>query len=152
MIDIVTTLQYDEGVKYHAYLDTMDIVTCGTCQSDPALEILHRHIKVGDTITNTEVTALLNKDLARVNDDLHHNITGYATMSDEYKVVLQNLCFNMGIGDLLKFKTFLGALRAGDTQLAIRSLKGSRYYGQVRNRADRQIMVLNGLVPPEYIG
>ena len=58
-------------------------------------------------------------------------------LSDEKMRVLANMCFNLGITRLLKFRKFLAALEAGDFETAGEEMMDSKWATQVGARATR---------------
>ena len=58
-------------------------------------------------------------------------------LGDEKMRVLANMCFNLGITRLLKFRKFLAALEAGDFETAGEEMIDSKWATQVGARATR---------------
>ena len=58
------------------------------------------------------------------------------------RMVLCDMCFNMGIKGLLKFKLFLEAIEDVDYQTAAEELLNSKYATQVPNRAKRNAQLV----------
>jgi GH24 family phage-related lysozyme (muramidase) len=60
--------------------------------------------------------------------------------------VLCDLCFNLGIKGLTKFKKFLQAVDDSDYEEAALELKKSKYFTQVPNRAKRNIKLVLSVI------
>lgn len=146
-------LESDEGSKTTVYLDPVGLKTVGighNLVADKALHILHREMHVGEKITPEQITSLYEYDMAKVRNNLVEKIPGYATLQDKYKIILQNMCFNLGLGGVLKFVNMLKAMRNDDDVGVINSILHSQYAKQVPQRAKRMISIVNNQTPEEY--
>lgn len=131
-------LKIDEGVKYEIYLDHLGLPTFGVghliIQSDP------EHGKpVGTPITEERVRACFDRDLETSIRECN-NLYGegnFGKLPDEVQQVLVNMMFNMGRPRLSGFKKFNAAIEAGDFKTAAVEGRDSRWYNQVKNRAER---------------
>lgn len=153
MININKMLSYDEGYKLTVYNCSEGFATCGTGHNliaDPATSILKRHLKVGDKITEAEAIQLFAHDLEKVQAGIQAKIPYFNTLPINYQIVITNMTFQMGIGGVLQFKRMLAAMRIEDTAAIVNSMKGSKWYKQTTNRANRLISVINGVIPKEY--
>lgn len=123
-----------EGLSLDIYRCTSGKVTVGV-----------GHNLEDKPITKEAAMFILEDDLRDCFLDLNRNIEGWTELSDVRKAVLVDMCFNMGIGSLLKFKKFLAALKDGDYQLAASEMLDSRWSKQVGKRSERlaQMMVSN---------
>ena len=137
-------LKIDEGVKYEIYNDHLGYPTFGighlVLESDP------EHGKpVGTPVSKERVIECFEKDIESVFADLERNMPWASDQPENIKRVLANMCFNLGITRLLKFKKFLGALESKDYKTASEEMMDSRWATQVGPRADRlKQRVLNG--------
>jgi lysozyme len=153
IIDIERMIASDEGKKLIAYLDTKGILTVGighNLAADPALGILGRTLRLGQAITDSECSLLFRRDLGNVMEDLD-KITNYAKLDTKYQFILINMCFNMGITRLLKFKGMIKYMRANMTDGVVSSIKGSAYAKQLPNRSARMVLLARGIVPDGYL-
>lgn len=152
-MDIKRMIAVDEGYSQKVYICPAGKKTVAyghNLDADPALHILHRKLNKGDVITQEQAEALYDYDIAKVTANLTSKIEGFNTLPERYKVVLTNMTYNLGLGGVLQFKQMLKAMRAGDDAGVVRSIKGSRYYKQVTNRANRMVKLIEGIVPKEY--
>ena len=87
-------------------------------------------------ITEEEAMVLLGNDISRVVSELDQNIPAFANLNQIRQRVLIDMCFNLGISRLLKFRRMLAALDAGDFSKAADEMMDSRWARQVGKRAD----------------
>jgi lysozyme len=87
-------------------------------------------------ITEEEAMVLLGNDISRVVSELNQNIPAFANLNQIRQRVLVDMCFNLGISRLLKFRRMLAALDAGDFSKAADEMMDSRWARQVGKRAD----------------
>lgn len=88
-----------------------------------------------DEISEDDAYALLEEDLERVYDQLARKFPWFTSCELYVQAVLLDMTFNMGIGDISKFKDMLAACKAGDDAKMIAEMKDSRWYKQVGNRS-----------------
>lgn len=93
-------------------------------------------------IKKAEAEMLLQNDMEDVFVFLDQHIPMWKYEAFNIRLVLCDLCFNLGIKGLLKFKKFLRAIDESDYELAAEELKASKYYNQVANRAKRNINLI----------
>jgi len=130
---LMQQLKRHEGVKYDLYLCTAGKQTIG----------VGRNLDdVG--ITDDEAMYLLGNDIKRVGEELEARVSILPTLSENRKVVLMNMTFNLGINRLLKFKNFFAALEDKDYQKAADEMLDSIWAKQVGKRASElaNIMVV----------
>lgn len=124
----------DEGYRQFVYQDTMGIPTIG----------IGRNLKaVGVSLDEAEY--LLANDIARAWAALIKALPWIIGLDSVRQNVLCNMCFNMGIAGLLKFKRFLEAMRLVRFEDAAAEMLDSQWAKQVGARAHRLAdMVLTG--------
>lgn len=88
-------------------------------------------------ISREAAFTLCKNDIARCVDTLRKKILFYDNLDCERQYALIDLCFNMGIANLLKFKRMLSALASGYYDKASDELLNSKYADQVGKRAKR---------------
>ena len=79
----------------------------------------------------------LNNDIETVCDELNRNMPWWKNLSEERQLVMANMCFNLGVTRLLKFKNFLAAMEKEDWDKAAVEMLDSRWAIQVGPRAIR---------------
>lgn len=138
-------LRTDEAVRYTVYFDSNGIPTTGVGHNLRA-----KPLPNGWTypLNDVQVTTLLLND---VQEDavapLDKHLPWWAQMDAVRQRVIANMCFNMGINELLTFHNTLAAMQSGDYAAAEAGMKASAWYGQVGQRAVRLChMMLTGTV------
>lgn len=127
-------LKRHEGLEYRLYKCTQGKQTIGVGRNLDDLGI-----------SEDEAMFMLDNDLARIETELEKNIPMLSGLSDNRKIVLMNMAFNLGISRLLQFKNMLGALAQHDYKTASEEMLNSRWSEQVGNRAkELSEMMLNG--------
>ena len=124
--DLKEMLIKNEGIKLHPYKCTSGYLTIG----------VGRNIEQNG-ITSAEAEMLLVNDMDGVFADLDRNIPFWQSMPYNVRLVLCDLCFNLGIKKLCRFTKMLEALEERDFELAGEELLDSTYAVQVKKRADR---------------
>tara|TARA_R110000765_G_scaffold175563_1_gene280443 strand:+ start:838 stop:1284 length:447 start_codon:yes stop_codon:yes gene_type:complete len=133
---LIQELILDEGYKYETYEDHLGFLTLGVghlvLDTDPEFKQ-----PVGTPIGEERILECLNNDIDTVCNELDRNIPWWKELGDEKMRVLANMCFNLGITRLLKFRKFLAALEAGDFETAGEEMIDSKWATQVGARATR---------------
>lgn len=133
---LIQELILDEGYKYETYEDHLGFLTLGVghlvLDTDPEI-----NKPVGTPVSEERVLECLNNDIETVCDELNRNMPWWKELSDEKMRVLANMCFNLGITRLLKFRKFLAALESGDFETAGEEMMDSKWATQVGARATR---------------
>ena len=133
---LIQELILDEGYKYETYEDHLGFLTLGVghlvLDTDPEIDK-----PVGTPVSEERVLECLNNDIETVCDELNRNMPWWKELSDEKMRVLANMCFNLGITRLLKFRKFLAALESGDFETAGEEMMDSKWATQVGARATR---------------
>ena len=125
MIDILMEqLVRHEGVRLKPYRDTVGKLTIG----------IGRNLDdVG--ISEDEAYTMLRNDIQSVIKDLNDHLVWWNTMDEPRRIVLANMCFNLGITKLLGFRNFLLNLQKGDYEQAAKHMEDSLWHKQVKGRA-----------------
>ena len=127
-MSLINQLIADEGLKLFPYKDTAGKITIG----------IGRNLD-DNGISEDEVYLLCQNDINRCELELMNNFIFYGLLSTERKEVLINMCFNLGISRLKRFKKMIICLENGDYVGAAKEMKDSNWYHQVGDRADRLI-------------
>ena len=129
-------LEFDEGCVYKIYNDHLGYPTFGighlVLESDP-----EHGEPVGTPVSKERVIECFEKDIDSVFYDIDRNLPWAAEQPEDIKRVVANMCFNLGITRLLKFKKFLGALELKHYKSASEEMMDSRWATQVGPRATR---------------
>lgn len=93
-------------------------------------------------LKKAEAEMLLQNDMEDIFLLLDKNIPMWKYEDFNVRLVLCDMCYNLGIKGLLRFKKFLNAVDESDYETAAEELKQSKYYKQVPNRAKRNINLI----------
>lgn len=129
MIDLAIfaqELQRDEGLRLLPYTDTTGNITIGVGRNLTA-----------NGITAAEAKILLTTDMHNAVTDCMHAFDWWIGLDDVRQRVVANLVFNMGLGTLLTFTTFLTLMSQDKFQAAADDLLGTKWATQVGARAAR---------------
>ena len=129
-------LTLDEGCVDNIYLDHLGYSTFGighlVLETDPEYEQ-----EVDTPVSEERIKECFEKDIQNVIDDLDRNLDWWKDLSEDLQRVMANMCFNLGITRLLKFKNFLAAMENKDWEKAAVEMIDSRWATQVGTRATR---------------
>jgi lysozyme len=125
---LVRDLSTDEGCVLKPYKDTAGKLTIG----------IGRNL-TDRGITLSEADFLLANDIAMVVAQLDASEPWWRTLDAPRQRVMLNLGFNMGVPTLITFHQFLDFMQKGDWQAAAEDLKGTAWYGEVRQRGPRTV-------------
>lgn len=119
------TLIRHEGLKLLPYKCTAGKLTLG----------VGRNIE-DRGISKETAMQMLDEDIEICLNELMERLDYFENLPTEVQETLVNLCFNMGISRLMKFQLMLGAIQAGQYELAAKELLDSRYARQVGKRSE----------------
>ena len=124
---IIEMLRTHEGVETHAYKCTAEKTTIGVGRNiDPS---------GGIGLSHDEIDYLLANDVKRVTVELIRAFPWYSELDEVRKAAMIDMCFNMGLPRLSKFKKSLAAMGNGDYDLAAMEFLDSNWAKQVGGRA-----------------
>lgn len=125
-------LKRDEGERLYVYPDSKGIPTAGVGHN---LEAHGIDLPLGTPITQEQSDTWLDEDIQTVTDQLQSHLPWSDALDEVRLGVLQNMCFNMGIGKLIGFHHFLGFMESGNYDIAANEMLDSVWAKQVGNRA-----------------
>lgn len=96
-------------------------------------------------ISVEEAKYLLQNDVAAVKSQLRSALNWFDAQPEDVQVVLCNMCFNLGIGGLLRFRNFLAAVKSARWATAADHMLSSQWAGQVGNRAVRLANIIRNI-------
>lgn len=106
-------LDKDEEVRAFAYDDS-------TGKQILPGQTLHGKLTIGvgrnltsKGVHQDEIDLMLNNDVLDAMADVSKHLPWWVTLNDARQRALCNMCFNLGIGGLIKFDTFLSLLQQG---------------------------------------
>jgi len=96
-------------------------------------------------ISRDDAMYLLDKDIDNVLVDINKNLPWVKDKPSEVILVLSNMCFNLGISRLLKFKMTLDLLKNNKWKEASSEMLNSKWSKQVGGRALRLSSIIASL-------
>ena len=139
--EIINRLVLHEGLELKPYKCSAGFWSIGVGRNlitNPLTK--QEKLVVGDLsqgITYDMAMYLLKHDIKRVFEECKTNFRFWKYLDDERKYALFDMCFNLGIKRLLKFKKMLEALEIGDFRGAAKECLNSKYAKDVGKRAIR---------------
>lgn len=134
-------LAFHEGVVLKVYKDSLGFKTIGVGRCLDKNPLTPEEKKAcGDIyqgITKNAAYMLLRNDVTRCEEELRKNIPFYQSLDVERQYALIDMCFNLGINKLLRFRNMLKALEEKKYNLAGAECLDSTYAKQVPIRARR---------------
>ena len=127
---LIDDLEGDEGLRLHAYQDSVGVWTIGWGHTGP-------EVKPGLTWTVEEAHAALLADIAHAEQQLDDRLPWWRKLSDVRQDVIVEMAFNLGVGGLLTFDHMLAAVQAGEWRRAASLMLLSKWARQVGHRATR---------------
>ena len=127
MTMIIDMLRKHEGVETHAYKCSANKTTIGVGRN------IDKNGGIG--LSQKEIDYLLASDVERVEAELSQAFNWYDDLNDPRKDAMMDMCFNMGLPRLSKFKKSLAAMARGDYKTASAEFLDSLWARQVGQRA-----------------
>tara|TARA_R100001086_G_scaffold205593_1_gene121456 strand:+ start:595 stop:1038 length:444 start_codon:yes stop_codon:yes gene_type:complete len=131
-------LKIDEGIEHKIYLDHLGLKTCGIghlcLDGEPEFDM-----PVGTPISEERVNELFDEDVKIMVGECEKLYPYFEELPEEAQQIICNMMFNMGRPRLSKFKMMKRAVDNRDWKEAASQMKSSKWYSQVKNRADRLV-------------
>lgn len=132
-IELKAQLKIQEGYKLYPYTDTVGKITIG----------------VGRNLTDVglskeEVNILLDHDIDRAESSLSA-YDFYKNSPPSVQLILLNMCFNMGINSLLKFKSMIAYIIHDDFENASIEMLDSKWATQVGDKAIKLAKIMKSV-------
>ena len=116
----------DEGIELFPYMCSEKKLTIG----------VGRNLE-SNGISEAEAMLLIENDIDRCVIQLKSKLPYYFILPENVKIVLLNMCFNMGVNGLLKFKKTLKYIENKEYKEASIEMLDSKWAKQVGRRAKR---------------
>lgn len=126
MTDYKTTLIADEGLRLNPYKCTGDKWTIGVGRNLEA-----------KGISEAEAMFLLDNDIKDAKDAAQRLIQSFDLLSDDRKIVLVSMIFQMGENGVSKFRNMIQAIDMQAYDVAANEMLDSIWAKQTPNRAKR---------------
>lgn len=143
MMEIIQRLAYNEGLRLESYLCSAGKLTIGVGRCLDTNPLNRDELKfIGHDcrtkpITKDQAFYLLRNDIEKVKKDLDKNCPWWTNLNFDRQYSMIDLCFQLGIGGLMKFKKTLSYLATGFYIQAANELLNSNYARQTPARAMR---------------
>jgi len=121
----------NEAIRLRPYTDTVGKLTIG----------IGRNLD-DNGLSLDEVEYLLKNDIKRVKEELEDVFEDFYDLPENVRVVLIDMCFNLGISRFLGFKKMIQAVKDGDFKEAGRQAKDSKWCRQVGSRCESNYNLL----------
>jgi len=121
---LINQLIKHEGIRLKPYLCTAGKLTVG----------VGRNLE-DNGITYEEAVMMLGNDINRCDKELRENFAWFEGLDWTRQNVLIDMCFNLGINRLKKFRKTLALIEKGDYLTASEEMLNSRWAVQVKGRA-----------------
>jgi lysozyme len=135
MNNLIEAVKLSEGFRDKVYKDTLGIDTIGY---GFAIKDLILEEDICDMILERKLQVLIN----RVDDKFSFM---KCDMPDEAKEVIYEMCYQLGINGVSKFKKTLSYLKNKDFNMASKEMLDSKWARQTPNRAKRLSDIIGGL-------
>lgn len=126
LIKLKEMLMKDEGFRSKPYKDSVGKLTIG----------FGRNLEDND-ITISEAIYLLNNDIEKSIYEVNKVISNFDSLTDNRKIVLICMIFNMGLPKFLTFKKMISAIINNDNNEVTKQMLQSNWADQVGDRARR---------------
>lgn len=129
-------LAIDEGCKLEIYLDHLGYKTVGIGHLITEDDELYG-FEVGTTVSQEHVDELFHEDIQRTVRDCELLYSDFNNLPEEAKLIIANMCFQLGRPRLSGFKKMKAAVDNRDWKEASRQMLNSKWAKQTPNRASR---------------
>jgi lysozyme len=136
---LIEQLKQHEGYRKHVYKDSNGIDTIGygynlssNMASFSSIELAYFY---REGMSKTEALRVLKLCINKTSEELKLKFEWFDSLSKARQDVLINMCFNLGIVKLLKFKKMLKCLEDDDWQGAAGQMLESKWHSDVGQRA-----------------
>lgn len=138
---IIRRLEFHEGCRLMPYRCPAGKLTIGIGRCIDTNPFTKEELKaIGDWksgITKNAAYMLLRNDINRCIEELKKTFNFFKNLDLERQYALLDMCFQLGIGGLSKFKKMLEAMKFGKWQKASEECLNSEYARQTPKRAKR---------------
>ena len=141
--DIIQRLVVNESLRLKPYRCTEGKLTIGVGRCVDTNPLTDEEVcYIGHNCreksrTEEQAIYLLKHDVEGVKNKLDKRLPWWRKLDEERQYVLIDMCFQLGINGLLKFKNMLAAMDAGDFEKASIECLNSAYARQTPARAKR---------------
>jgi lysozyme len=124
-------LERDEGTRTHAYQDSLGFWTIGIGR------LIDARKSPSGGLSEDEIQYLLANDIKTATKNCESVFPTFLDFSQNRQEALINLMFNLGIGNISSYHTFVGQVNAHDWTAVQNNMRGwKKWRSQVGARAD----------------
>lgn len=152
MNETIQRLILNEGLRLNPYRCTAGKLTIGVGRCLDTNPLTKEEIDfighdcMEKSITKEQAFYLLRHDIETVKKQLDKNLPWWKNLNEDRQYVLIDMCFQLGLNGLLKFKKMLSYLSTGFFKQAADELMDSKYARQTPARAERnKYCIINGV-------
>ena len=143
-MDLIKEAESFSAIKYPCSKGVPTIGYGRTFLTDDECKRLHvESFESLGHITEENAEWLLSRDIERCETELTKEIPFFAMIPNDVQIVLMDMCFNMGIKRLMKFKKMFRYIEQGDYSSASIELLDSNYASDVKGRSLRNSIALS---------
>lgn len=138
--EIAKRLEFHEGKRSESYYCSEGFLTQGVghnLQTNPLTSEQKSKIKNLKKWSDAEIRMVLFDDIDQCKTLISQIIKGFDEFDDERQYAILDMCFQLGVLGVSKFKKMLEAMRLGDWEKASEECLNSRYAKQTPKRAER---------------
>lgn len=134
LILIKKMLEEEERFVPHVYKDSRGIFTIGIGHMVDE--------RLGGGISYEIAQAILDEDVEVSIASLNVYIPWWTELDEVRQLILVDMCFNLGIKKLLKFRNTLAAIKNRNWDAAADGMRNSLWYQQTKRRARRLVAMM----------
>lgn len=123
-------IEFEEGKRNSAYLDTLGVPTIGVGHTGP-------EVYIGLSWTDDQIAKALDTDIQHAADGLIAVLPWITSIDSVRFAYLISMAFQLGVQGVLQFKNTLGAIRDQRWNDAAGGIRASLWHSQTFSRAER---------------
>lgn len=141
-MNILELLEYEEGYREKPYYcsEKYPTVGIGTKIGPKGADLSLYQF----TVNKHAAYSLLNQEVDKIKLKLS-NLEWYCDLDNDRKIIIESMCYQIGVSGVLKFKKMIAALSGGYGGIASNEALDSRWAKQTPARAERHAKVLSGM-------
>lgn len=142
---LIDRLIWEEGLKYTPYRCSQNKLTIGighNIEANPLPKGMQKELDENGKLSLPSIMQLVNKDIDYAEQDARALFESFNDFSQNRKVAVVDLIFNMGRTTFSRFITTVAAIRMGNWDAAAKGLKNSKWFKQVQKERAEGIVEL----------
>lgn len=142
---LIDRLIWEEGLRHEPYHCPAGKLTIGighNMEANPLPKGMQKELDENGKLSLPSIMQLVNKDIDYAEQDARALFESFNDYSENRKVAIVDLLFNMGRSTFSKFITTIAAIRSGNWDAAAKGLKNSKWFKQVQKERAEGIVEL----------